>query len=169
MNKPPKQRKKLEQGFTLLELLMAFLLLNVLMIISYQMSLKQVEKARQAEALSTLGLINRAQQFYKFEHSTFTSLNNLSISIGSDNGNGTYSAQYYIFSDTNIESTYSGQRASASPVYQNDILNYASAISQKNDGTFTNIICESTSTTADDAATSQSNNEVFCSGGHPMR
>lgn len=162
-------KKSNNQGFTLTELLVAFLVLNVLVVISVPRFIKQSDKARQSEAKSTLGTINRAQQAYRLENATFGSVSYLPIKVGNDNGDGTYTAQYYIFDGGNNDPLYTTHHANANTLYQNDLLNYQSAVGQKVDGTFTNIICESTTTTADDAATNHASGDVFCSGGKPIR
>lgn len=131
--------------------------------------IKQSDKARQSEAKSTLAIINRSQQAYKLENMTFGSLKYLPIKVGIDNGDGTYTAQYYIFDGGGNDSSYATHHASADFIYESDLLNYTSAVGQKADGTFTHKICESTSTTADDAATNHVDGDVFCSGGKPIQ
>ena len=74
-----KSQGKKARGFTLIELLVVVILLGVLAAISLPSLFGQIAKGRQAEARATLGLINRAQQGYRYEKGTFATLSELSL------------------------------------------------------------------------------------------
>jgi type IV pilus assembly protein PilA len=65
------------QGFTLIELMVVLVILGVLAAIGLPSFLNQANKAREAEAKTYLGSINRAQQAYYHEQLKFA--NNLAV------------------------------------------------------------------------------------------
>jgi prepilin-type N-terminal cleavage/methylation domain-containing protein len=65
------KQKHHNQGFTLLEIMMAMMVLAVLAAILLPHYLNQAGKARTAEARYVLGAINRVQQAYRFEVGMF--------------------------------------------------------------------------------------------------
>jgi len=64
--------KKANEGFTLIELLVVIVIIGILSAVALPTFLDQAGKARQAGAESVIGAINRAQQAYFVEESTFT-------------------------------------------------------------------------------------------------
>ncbi len=78
-------------GFTLLELLVVVTIAGILSAIALPSFLNQANKARQAEAKTYVAAINRGQQAYFLEKSTFGDLTNLELAISSS-GAYTYSS-----------------------------------------------------------------------------
>lgn len=68
-------------GFTLLELLVVVTIAGILSAIALPSFLNQANKARQAEAKTYVSAINRGQQAYFLEKSTFGNLTNLDLAI----------------------------------------------------------------------------------------
>ena len=65
-------KKNGEKGFTLIELLVVIIIIGILAAIALPSFLNQANKARQSEAKSYTGSINRAQQAYFLEKNAFT-------------------------------------------------------------------------------------------------
>src|SRR6478672_5882657 len=73
-------QKKQEEGFTLIELLVVIIIIGILSAIALPSFLNQANKAKQSEAKQNVGSMNRAQQAYYLENSTFgTTVENLGL------------------------------------------------------------------------------------------
>lgn len=69
-------------GFTLLELLVVIIIIGILSAIALPSFLNQAAKAKQTEAKTYVGSVNRAQQAYRIEKSTFAAdITSLEIGI----------------------------------------------------------------------------------------
>ena len=65
-------KKKGNGGFTLIELLVVIIIIGILSAIALPSFLNQANKARQSEAKTYVGSMNRAQQAYYMENGAFT-------------------------------------------------------------------------------------------------
>jgi prepilin-type N-terminal cleavage/methylation domain-containing protein len=65
------RNKKGNKGFTLIELLVVVIIIGVLAAVALPNLLGQVGKAREAEAKTAMGAINRSQQAYRLEAQKF--------------------------------------------------------------------------------------------------
>ena len=65
------RNKKANKGFTLIELLVVVIIIGVLAAVALPNLLSQVGKARESEAKTAVGSVNRAQQAFHFERQAF--------------------------------------------------------------------------------------------------
>lgn len=70
-----------QSGFTLIELLVVIVIVGILGAIALPTYLNQANKARQTEAKTYVGAINRAQQVYHMQNLAFGNLTDLELSI----------------------------------------------------------------------------------------
>ncbi|MGG6296654.1 type IV pilin-like G/H family protein [Leptolyngbya sp. AN02str] len=74
-------KRKGNEGFTLIELLVVIIIIGILSAIALPSFLNQANKARQSEASTYVGTMNRGQQAYFLEKGVFGNLNNLELGI----------------------------------------------------------------------------------------
>lgn len=76
------RNKKQNEGFTLIELLVVIIIIGILSAIALPSFLNQANKAKQSEAKTYIGSMNRGQQAYFLENDEFTDqVNDLGLGI----------------------------------------------------------------------------------------
>jgi len=90
-----KKKKNQNAGFTLIELLVVIIIIGILAAIALPSFLNQAGKAKQSEAKTYAGSVNRAQQAYRLENATFASdLATLNVIPGATSGTATTTDNY---------------------------------------------------------------------------
>ncbi|MBD2100108.1 type IV pilin-like G/H family protein [Leptolyngbya sp. FACHB-261] len=85
-------RRNNSEGFTLIELLVVIIIIGILSAIALPSFLNQANRARQSEARTYVGSMNRAQQAYRLENTAFApDISTLSVGINSNTVYYTYS------------------------------------------------------------------------------
>lgn len=147
-------------GFTLIELLVVIIILGILAAIAIPSLLGQIAKGKQAEARVALGLINRAQQGYRYEKGTFGTLPELSLEAA------TISPKFYVISEVGSPDAFgAAYQANAVTKFDDEIKNYAGAAGQTAAGAYTGIICEDETPLQDNVSTSNSAGILSCVDG----
>ncbi|NEO67459.1 MAG: prepilin-type N-terminal cleavage/methylation domain-containing protein [Moorea sp. SIO4G2] len=90
-------QKKQDEGFTLIELLVVIIIIGILSAIALPSFLNQANKAKQSEARTYVGSMNRAQQAYYLENDQFVVKDDdfglLGLGVATETKNYTYGVE----------------------------------------------------------------------------
>ena len=138
-------KKQEGEGFTLIELLVVIIIIGILSAIALPSFLNQANKAKQSEAKTYVGSLNKGQQAYFTEKGSFGSaISELGVGIKSQTANYTYATA------TSGSTTGAiAQSTSSLTGLSNVIRNYGGTVSlivegASSDATSIAILCETT-------------------------
>ncbi|MBO1064035.1 MULTISPECIES: type IV pilin-like G/H family protein [Nostocales] len=140
-------KKKDDQGFTLIELLVVIIIIGILSAIALPSFLNQAKKAKQSEAKTYVGSLNRGQQAYMTENDKFSSvISDLGVGISETTANYSYAT-----AATNDTTTATNTRAlskSTLVASTSGLKNYAglvflATVGGNNELTSKGFLCES--------------------------
>lgn len=135
-------KKKQEGGFTLIELLVVIIIIGILAAIALPSFLNQANKARQSEAKTYVGSMNRAQQAYYLENGRFTaSLPDLGLGIQPDTANYGYTITITGTSPNSVANNKGTAKQTALKGYAGGV-SLTSVGNNANDVTTSAILCE---------------------------
>jgi len=142
-------KRRQDQGFTLIELLVVIIIIGILSAIALPAFLSQANKAKQTEAKQYVASINKGQQAYYAENTSFgSSVSILGLGLKTQTSN-------YIYSVTSLADGNGGQ-ANAAPVSsaESALKGYSGGVALVSAGeakTTQSILCQSLGSTVKSA------------------
>ncbi|MGK7931607.1 MAG: type IV pilin protein [Microcystaceae cyanobacterium] len=132
----PSPRPLPNQGFTLIELLVVVIIIGVLSAIAIPAVMSQIGKAREGEAKSLIGALNRAQQAYFSENGEFAVSSDPSVDLEIPTGQEKYYNVVGIVPNVGVQYVHNDDNDS------NNTRDYVGAVQYNTvDRSFSAIVC----------------------------
>ncbi|WP_448561940.1 type IV pilin-like G/H family protein [Trichothermofontia sp.] len=160
------KKQEQEGGFTLIELLVVIIIIGILSAIALPSFLNQANKAKQSEAKTYVGSMNRGQQAYFLENSEFApNMDVLGVGIKTQTTNYQYNIVLAANGATNANATAQGQ--SLKPALKAYVgLVQLGQVAATSEATTLAVLCENNAAGAGNAATpTTSITGPTCAGG----
>jgi len=153
--------KRKDEGFTLIELLVVIIIIGILSAIALPSFLNQAAKARQSEARTNVGAMNRAQQSYYLENQEFTdNISKLGIGI-KETDNFNYTAVATVPANSVINNGIAKN---------NDLKSYAGGVfKDTTTGTTNSFLCEENAPVAGTAVATAPTSAGCATGTSPLK
>ena len=139
-------QKKQDEGFTLIELLVVIIIIGILSAIALPSFLNQANKAKQSEARTYVGSMNRSQQAYYLENDEFvtevSSFGELGLGVSTQTENYKYAMTGQNTGENPRVSNYADTVKDNAPLktYQGFVL--LGKIEETNEATTLAVLCE---------------------------
>ena len=117
-----------KRGFTMLELLMVVIIIGILATLAVPQYMGFIEKARAAEAISTIGAIRTAESLYKLETGSYTTaITSLGITIPTAGASTywTYNMSSAGDASFSVTATRTSKKAASSVVGQTIVMTWS--------------------------------------------
>ena len=156
-------KKKEDEGFTLIELLVVIIIIGILSAIALPSFLSQAAKAKQTEAKTFVGAVNRAQQAFRMENQQFTGvIADLQIGVPTQSEYYTYNLSAAAASSTTV---------SAAPIVNESstLRAYAGGVVVLSTGLTKSQACMTTGVSGAAPSFNFSGSDVTCASGTLMK